>query len=89
MSFSCTRTFYVSGSVSYPASEHGGSKSYHDSVTVTVNVDTNPLEASIGQCASEVGSLRGSVDDAAARMVEQKKASASKIADTVIGGFFS
>ncbi len=89
MSFSCTRTFYVSGSVSYPASEHGGSTSYHDSVTVTVNVDTNPLEASIGQCASEVGSLRSSVDDAAARIVERKKASATKIADTMIGGFFS
>ena len=89
MSFSCTRTFYVSGSVSYPASEHGGSTSYHDSVTVTVDVDTNPLEASIDQCASEVGALRGSVDDAAARLVHQKKASATQIADTVIGGFFA
>ena len=49
--YSTTIAVHYSGSVSYPASEHGGSVSYsgtaYETVNVEVRVDTDPFDASV------------------------------------------
>ena len=88
MSFSRTFTFGVSGSVSYPSSEHGGTVSYHDSIDVTVVVDTSDFDRSVQRCDSEVESLRGSIIERAREAISEKARSAGRIAGAMASGFF-
>ena len=88
MSFSRSFTFHVSGSVSYPASEHGGSKTYHDSVNVVVEVDTSRFESSVQNCDRQVGALCHAVVSESSKLLEEKKHSARRISASLIGGFF-
>ncbi len=88
MSFSRSFTFYVSGSVSYPPSKNGGSASYHDSVDVTVDIDTSAFDDSVRRCDHQVCRLRNSVVESARQIVAEKSRSAKKIASTIVGGFF-
>ena len=84
----------VSGSVSYPASQNGGSKSvtlpYDDQVPVQVNihVDTDSFDASVGNCNQNVNILTGAVVATQTAQVGSIRKNAKKIASTIIAGFF-
>ena len=88
MSYSRHYTFSVSGSVRYPASENGGSVSYHDSVHVTLYVDTSPFDRSVRSCGRAVNTLTASVANAAVEMCNTRKETASLISKSIIRGFF-
>lgn len=88
MSFSRSFTFYVSGRVGYPASQKGGSVSYHDSVRVVVDVDTSEFEDSVRRCDRQVDLLRDSVVETGLRLVKEKSRSAKKIASSMVCGFY-
>jgi hypothetical protein len=95
---SYTRTYRgsVSGSktvtVSYAASEHGGSRSVTVNmeipVNIALNVDTRPFDYSIAQCMAGVGGLAGSVAAANAAQVGAIAAGAHKVGSSILGGFF-
>lgn len=88
MSYSRHYTFGVSGSVSYPASQNGGTVSYHDSVDVTLYVDTSPFDRSVRSCSQEVNTLTASVANAAVEMCNTRKETARLISKSIIRGFF-
>lgn len=87
MSYTRHCTFHVSGSVSYPPSEHGGRTSYSDCVTVDITVDTAPFDASVVTCSGNVGELALAAGSAARDIVEAKSISANRISDSLIRGF--
>lgn len=97
MSYSRTYTgsVYYSGSVSvsYPASEHGGttSASYSGSVPVSVNlyVDTRPFDSSVGSCNNSVNLLTGSIVAMDAAQVKSINDGAKEISGSVINGFYN
>lgn len=89
MSFSRSFTFHVSGSVHYPASEHGGSVSYSDSVHVVVNVDTSAFDREVDHCHSQVLQLENTVVAAGGALIEEKANGAHRIASALIKGFKS
>ena len=83
---------HYSGSVSYPASEHGGSVSYSgtasEEVIVNVDVDTDPFDASAAQCRSTVDGLTASVTATELAQVASIKDSSRRIGKTLVNGFF-
>lgn len=90
-----TKTIYVhySGSVSYPASEHGGSVSYSgtesESVTVDIYVDTDPFDHSVTNCNQRINGLSTSVAAMSAAQVASIEANARQVGSTIVKGFFS
>ena len=88
MSYSRSYTFHVSGSVSYPASESGGSVSYSDYVEVVVEVNTTPFDHSVYNCVQQVDELCGTIAGEAERLADEKKRSARGISSSLIKGFF-
>lgn len=97
MSYSRTYngSVYYSGSVnvSYPASEHGGSKTVHYSgsvpVSVDVYVDTAPFDRSVGECMADVNGLNGAVVAMNGAQVASIAGAGKKISSHVISGFFN
>ena len=92
MSYRRSYTGYVhySGTVSYPASQNGGSVSYSGSepVYITIDVDTNAFDASVGHCNNAVNALTGAVEATEAAQVESKRQASKQIASTIVKGFF-
>lgn len=92
MSYRRSYTGYVhySGTVSYPASQNGGSVSYSGSepVYITIDVDTNAFDASVGHCNNAVNALTGAVVATEAAQVESKRQASKHIASTIVKGFF-
>lgn len=92
MSYRRSYTGYVhySGTVSYPASQNGGSVSYSGSepVYITIDVDTNAFDASVGHCNNAVNALTGAVVATEAAQVESKRQASKQIAFTIVKGFF-
>lgn len=92
MSYRRSYTGYVhySGTVSYPASQNGGSVSYSGSepVYITIDVDTNAFDASVGHCNYAVNALTGAVVATEAAQVESKRQASKQIASTIVKGFF-
>lgn len=96
---SYSRTFngsvYYSGSVSvsYPASEHGGTTSAHYSgsvpVSVSLYVDTSPFDSSVQNCSASVNHLNGAVVAMNAAQVASISQASEDISSHVISGFFS
>lgn len=92
-------TITVSGSktvsVSYPASQNGGSTSatvhYTEEVPVSVNihVDTNPFDKSVNHVNGNVDLLTGAVVATEAAEIASKATNAIKVGDTIVNGFFS
>lgn len=76
---------------SYPASEHGGSGSITVTIPVDVNihVDTIPFDTSVQHCDNNINILTGAVVATEAAEVESKNENSKKVANTIIGGFFS
>lgn len=85
-------TIYYSGSVSYPASQNGGTVSYSGSktemVNVNVHVDTNPFDNSVANCNQQVNTLTGAVAATEAAQVASVSANAKRVATTIVNGFF-
>lgn len=81
-----------SGSVSYPASQSGGSVSYsgtaYEDVVVNVEVDTDPFDASTHSCSHTVDGLTTSVVATEAAQVASIKDNSRKVGQTLIDGFF-
>lgn len=92
MSYRRRYTGYVhySGTVSYPASEHGGTKSYSGSepVYITIDVDTNAFDLSVANCNSAVNGLTNTVVATEAAQVESKRRASAQIAASIVKGFF-
>lgn len=92
MSYRRSYTGYVhySGTVSYPASQNGGSVSYSGSepVYITIDVDTNAFDASVGHCNNAANALTGAVVATEAAQVESKRQASKQIASTIVKGFF-
>jgi len=91
-------TITVSGSksatVSYPASQNGGSTTVtvhyteHVPVNVNIHVDTNPFDSSIQNCNRNVNALTGAVVATEAAQIASIHKNSKKIAGTIIQGFF-
>lgn len=92
MSYRRSYTGYVhySGTVSYPASEHGGTVHYSGSepVYVTIDVDTDSFDASVSRCNDAVNALTGAVVATEAAQVESKRRASKQIASSIVKGFF-
>lgn len=84
------RIFY-SGSVSYPASQNGGSVSYSGEVPVyiSVYVDTDNFDRGINRCNNSVKLLTSAVVATDAAQVESKKKASEKIGAAIVKGFFN
>lgn len=94
-------TKYVSGTVhyhdsvtvSYPASEHGGSTTASVSgsipVNIEVHVDTTPFDNSVGNCNAKLNQLTGSVVALNAAEVAAIRQSAQNVSQHVTDGFYS
>lgn len=83
---------HYSGSVSFPASQNGGSVSYngteYEDVTVNIEVDTTPFDSSVSGCNSSVNFLTGAVVATEAVHVASINENAKKIGTTIVEGFF-
>ena len=92
MSYRRSYTGYVhySGTVSYPASQNGGSVSYSgtEPVYITIDVDTDVFDASVGHCNDAVNALTGAVVATEAAQVESKRRASKQIASSIVKGFF-
>ena len=90
--FSRSVTIRYSGSVSYPASEHGGSVSYSGSASETVHfdvtVDTEPFDDAVDGMKGGVDLLTGAVVATEAAQLKAIDSSSRKIGDTIVAGFF-
>ncbi len=90
-----SRTIYIhySGSISYPASEHGGTKSYSgtasENVDVDIYVDTDPFDRSVNNCNNAVSGLNASVVTMSAAQVAAIDANAKKVGATIVNGFYT
>lgn len=92
MSYRRTYTGYVyySGSVSYPASERGGSVSYsgQEPVHVTIDVDTDAFDASVDNCNGAIHGLQAAVVATEAAQIDAKVKASKQVSNAVIKGFF-
>ena len=88
MSYTRSYTEYVSTTVSYPASQNGGSKTVSIPVNINIHVDTHPFDHSVAGCVGSVSALTASVVATEAAEVASRRANAKKIAGTVVSGFF-
>ena len=90
--FSKTITVHYSGSVSYPASQSGGYKSYSGSTNETIHfnvtVDTDPFDESVEKMKGGVDLLTGSVAATEAAQVQSIRENSHTIGQTIISGFF-
>ncbi len=90
--FSRSITIRYSGSVSYPASEHGGTVSYSGSASETVHfdvtVDTNPFDEAVDDMKNGVDRLTGSVVAAETAQLASIDKASRKIGSTIVAGFF-
>lgn len=84
---------HYSGSVSYPASQHGGSVSYsgtaYEDVTVNIDVETDPFDRSVAGCNTNVGLLTGAVVATESAQIASIHENAKKIGKTIVSGFFN
>lgn len=85
---------HYSGSevVSYPASEHGGTKVVHYSgdvpVYMNITVDTDSFDYSVSGTKTALGVVTGTVAATQAAQIAQINASAEQISDATIRGFY-
>lgn len=85
-------TVYYHGTVSYPASQNGGTIGYSGSetedVAINITVDTDPFEQSVATCNNRVNLLTGAVAGTEAAQVLSINKNSSRVAKTIINGFF-
>lgn len=78
----------VSGEISYPASEHGGTMSYSKNVYVDVVMDTTDFDNSAGACVGAVAALNGQLISTTSEVVGEKVDAARRISNSLANGFF-
>lgn len=87
-----TIAVHYSGTVSYPASEHGGTTSYsgtaYEEVVVDIDVDTNPFDREVRDCNTTVGGLTGAIVATETAQVASIHQNSRKIGSTIVKGFF-
>jgi len=81
-----------SGSVSYPASQNGGTAHYsgteYEDVCINIDVDTTPFDNSVDDCNSDVNLLTGAVVATEAAQLVSIEKNSKKVAGTITDGFF-
>lgn len=81
----------VSGSFSYPKSDSGGSRNvtlnYQESVTVNIDVETDPVDQGIAVCRNQLDVLEATIRSGAASQISEKVASTARISSAVTHGF--
>jgi hypothetical protein len=86
-------SYQGSKSVSYPASEKGGSLTVHYSGEIPVNVgivvNTDPFDGSVSHCNGSIDALTGSVAVMNAAQCAAIKETGTRVAQSIINGFFS
>ena len=91
-SFRRTVAVHYSGTISYPASETGGTKSYsgtaYEDVEVDIYVDTDDFEHSVNKCNLSVNGLTASIGAMNLAQCNAINENADKISNTIIDGFF-
>ena len=91
-SFSKEIPVHFSGSVSYPASQNGGTVDYsgtvYETVDVDIYVDTDPFDQSVANCNNSVNGLTASVGAMNAAQCLAISQNADKVSKTLIDGFF-
>lgn len=82
---------YYSGTVSYPASEHGGTVHYsgHEPVYISVYVDTEGFDRGVDDCSLSLNRLNSAVIATNVAQVESKRRTSAKIAKSIVKGFFN
>lgn len=89
--FSDTISGTVSGSVSYPASEHGGSTNvtlhWQEHVNIVVNVEDDPFQDSVSTCRRHVDLMTASVAATEAAQIASKIESSKQIGEAISEGF--
>lgn len=90
--FSKTVAVRYSGTVSYPASQSGGTCHYsgtaYETVHINIHVDTDPFDNQVDSMKHRVDLLTGSVVATQAAHVAAKEEASHKIGDTIVKGFF-
>lgn len=87
-------SYHGTETVSYPASEHGGTKQVHysgvayEDVDVDVHVNTSPFDASVASCNNHVNGLTASVGAMNVAQCLAIEKNADKVSKTIIDGFF-
>lgn len=89
--FNDTISGTVSGSVSYPASEHGGSTSvtlhWQENVNIVVRVEDDPFQDSVSTCRRHVDLMTASVAATEAAQIASKLESSKQIGEAISDGF--
>lgn len=92
MSYSVTVQDHVtlSTTVSYGASEHGGSKhvTLTEPIYITVTVDDEVFNSSVGSCDRRLMDVNSTLSDSIRAQSEAKMESARKISTSVMDGFY-
>ena len=83
---------HYSGTVSYPPSQTGGTRSYsgteYENVEFIVHVDTDPFDEGVETMKHHVDLLTGSVVATEAAQVATKRETSELIGNTIVKGFF-
>jgi len=91
--YSATVPYSGSVSVSYPASQNGGSTTAHYSgnvpVHVVIDVNTHPFDGSIAKCNGSLDVLTGSVVAMNSAQCAAIQNTAKKVSASIIDGFFA
>lgn len=90
--FHKTVTVHYSRTVSYPASQNGGtmtvSGSASEDVAVNIHVDTNPFDSQVAHCNSSVNTLTGAIAATEVAQVASLRTNANKVGKAIVDGFF-
>lgn len=91
-SYRTSITIRGSETISYPASENGGSKTVNwqhtEPINVEIDVNTNPFDQSVSKCDQNLNILKGAVVAMNSAQVFSIKKASRNIAEHVTSGFF-
>lgn len=84
---------HYSGTITYPASQYGGTKSFsgtvYEDVNIEVYVDTDDFDKEVYNCSGNVGALTGSIVATEAAQIASIRQNSQKVGDSIIKGFFT
>ncbi len=87
MSYVRSYSTVISGTVSYPKSEYGGTKAWSETVTFDVIVNDNEFNQSIGGCIASLGAVGAAMASSTNEQVKAKEQAAEMISDSMFKGF--
>ncbi len=90
--FHKTVTVHYSRTVSYPASQNGGtitvSGSASEDVAVNIHVNTTPFDSQVAACNTSVNTLTGAIAATEVAQVASLRSNANKVGKAIVDGFF-